>query len=123
MVYDFECKLKGTKHIPFACGLFIKTEVDNTLENFDDYYKEEGVVDWFVNKIDSYNKLFKDIFIINIPLKDVTVTQLTSNCYYCNDELGSNCVRDHDHLNGVFRGYAHNKCNLQAKNIFESFYA
>ena len=31
--------------------------------------------------------------------------------------------RDHDHLNGKFRDYAHNKCNLQAKNTFVPIYA
>ena len=32
--------------------------------------------------------------------------------------MGEDVVRDHDHLNGNFTGYAHNKCNLQAKNTF-----
>ena len=32
--------------------------------------------------------------------------------------MGKDIVRDHDNLNGKFRGYAHNKCNLQAKNTF-----
>ena len=37
--------------------------------------------------------------------------------------MGKVIVRDHDHLNGKFRRYAHNKCNLQAKNNFVSMYA
>ena len=37
--------------------------------------------------------------------------------------MGEDVVRDHDHLNGKFRGYAHNKCNLQAKNNFVPMYA
>ena len=36
----------------------------------------------------------------------------------CND-----IVTDHDHLNGKFRGYAHNKCKLKAKNNFVPMYA
>ena len=28
------------------------------------------VVDWFISRMSYYNKLFKDIFSINIPLKD-----------------------------------------------------
>ena len=32
-------------------------------------------------------------------------------------------VRDHDNLNGKFRGFAHNMFNLQAKNNFVPIYA
>ena len=58
-------------------------------------------------------------------MKEKTISPLTTttSCYYCNENLGEDpetgfkdIVRDHDHLNGKFRGYAHNKCNLQAKN-------
>ena len=38
----------------------------------------------------------------------------SENCYYCNEVLGSDRVRDHDHLTGKFRGAAHNFCNQQA---------
>ena len=34
-----------------------------------------------------YNKLFKDIFSINIPLKD-SITPLTNVRYFCNKEMG-----------------------------------
>ena len=56
-------------------------------------------------------------------MKEETITPLYSRCYYCNENLGDDIVRDHDHLNGKFRGYAHNKCNLQAKNTFVPMYA
>ena len=32
--------------------------------------------------------------------------------------MGEDIVRAHDHLNVKFRGYAHNKFKLQAKNNF-----
>ena len=56
-------------------------------------------------------------------MKEETITPLYSRCYYCNEEMGEDIVRDHDRLNGKFRGYAHNKCNLQAKNTFVPIYA
>ena len=34
-------------------------------------------------------------------------------CRFCNKELNDDRVRDHDHLTGLYRGAAHNKCNLQ----------
>ena len=56
-------------------------------------------------------------------MKEETITPLYSRCYYCNEEMNNDIVGDHDHLNGKFRGYAHNKCNLQAKNNFVPMYA
>ena len=53
------------------------------------------------------------IVYINIPLNEETITPLYSACYYCNYGMGKDIVRDHDHLIGKFRGYAHNKYNLQ----------
>ena len=37
--------------------------------------------------------------------------------------MGNHIVGDHDHLIGKFRGYAHNKRNLQANNTFVPIYA
>ena len=123
MYYDFECIIKDGKHIPFACGLYIKSDYSNILEDKYECNCGDKVVDWFVDRVDHYNKLFKDIFSINIPLKEDSITPLYSRCYYCNEYVGEDIVRDHDLLNGKFRGYAHNKCNLQAKNTFVPIYA
>ena len=123
MYYDFECIIKDGKHLPIACGLYLRSDYPEILEHKYECYCGEKVVDWFVERVDYYNKLFKDIFSMNIPMKEDTITPLYSRCYYCNEEMGEDVVRDHDHLNGKFRGYAHNKCNLQAKNNFVPMYA
>ena len=136
--HDFECIIKDSKQLLIACGLYIKSDYLDILEDKNESYSGEDpqsggstdIVDWFVERVDFYNKLFKDIFSINIPLKEDSITpsakqfhRLYSRCYYCNENLGEDVVRDHDHLKGKFRGYAHNKCNLQAKNTFLSIYA
>ena len=36
-------------------------------------------------------------------------------CHICNEELGKDRVRDHCHLTGMFRGAAHEICNLKYK--------
>jgi hypothetical protein len=34
-------------------------------------------------------------------------------CHICSGILGNDRVRDHDHVNGVYRGAAHNACNIK----------
>ena len=123
MYYDLECTMKNKKHVPIACGLYIKSDYPDRLVDKYESYSGEDIVDWFVSRVNYYNKLFKDIFEINIPLTEDTITPLTTECFYCRKNLGNDIVVDHDHLNGKFRGYAHNKNNLQAKNTFEPIYA
>ena len=123
MYNDFESMIKDGKHLPIACGLYIKSDYPDILEDKYECNCGDKVVDWFVDRVDHYNKSFKDIFSINISMKEETITPLYSRCYYCNENMGEDIVRDHDHLNGKFRGYAHNKCNLQAKNTFLPMYA
>ncbi|XP_054720676.1 uncharacterized protein LOC129230303 [Uloborus diversus] len=36
-----------------------------------------------------------------------------ASCHICQGRLGSDRVRDHDHLSGKYRGAAHNQCNLK----------
>ena len=122
MYYDIECIIKDGKHLPIPCGLDIKSDYPDILGDEYECYCGDKVVDWFIGRMSYYNKLFKGLFSINIPLKDETVTPLYSRCYYCNKKINNDIVRNHDHLNGKFRGYAHNKCNLQAKNTFVPIY-
>ena len=129
--YDFECIIKDSKHLPIACGLYIKSDYPVILEAKYESYSggdpqnggSTDIVDRFEERVDYYKNLFKDIFSINIPLKEDSITPLYSRYHYCNENLGEDVVRNHDHLNGKFRGYAHNKCNLQAKNNFVPIYA
>jgi hypothetical protein len=39
--------------------------------------------------------------------------QQATVCHICGEPLGSDRVRDHDHLTGEYRGAAHSHCNLQ----------
>ena len=123
MYYDFECIIEDGKDLPIACGLYIKNDYPDILEDEYENYCGDKIVDWFIGRMSCYNKFFKDIFNINIPFKEDSFTPLTNVCYYCKDYMDNDIVRDHDNLNGKFRGYAHNKCNLQATNIFLPIYA
>ena len=63
MYYDFECIIKNRKHIPIACGLYIKSDHPDILEVKYESNVGEEVVDLFMSKMSYYNKLFKNIFI------------------------------------------------------------
>ena len=47
--------------------------------------------------------------------------QLPKVCWLCENRLGEDTVRDHDHLTGKYRGAAHNRCNLNCKKKSSSF--
>jgi len=40
----------------------------------------------------------------------------SKNCHLCLKELDNDRVRDHDHLNGEYRGAAHKDCNLKCNH-------
>ena len=117
MVYDFECITIDVKLIIVACALTIESDYPDILESRLENLIGADSVDWLVSRVDYYNRLFKDIFQVNITLEKETETPLT-NCFYCKEELRNSCVEDHNHLNSAVRGHAHSNCNPQAENYF-----
>ena len=77
MYYDFECIMKNKKHIPIACGLYIKSDYPDILEDKYENYSGEDIVDWFISRVNYFN--------INIPLNEDTITPPTTECFYCRD--------------------------------------
>ena len=51
MYYDFECIIKNKKHIPIACGLYIKSDYPDILEDKFESYSGEDIVDWFLSRV------------------------------------------------------------------------
>ena len=83
MYYDFECVIKNKKHIPIACGLYIKSDYLDILEDKYESHSVEDIVDWFIIRVNHYHNLFIDIFEINIPLNEDTISPLTTECFFC----------------------------------------
>ena len=50
--YDFECIIKDGKHLPFACGLYIKSDYPGILEDKYESNCCDQVIDWFVDRVD-----------------------------------------------------------------------
>ena len=62
MYYDIECIIKNKKHIPIACDLYLKSDYPDILEDKYKNYFSEDIIDWFICRVNYYNKLFKNIF-------------------------------------------------------------
>ena len=58
------------------------------------------------------NTLEKPQPIVMTPEDTIDFKEAT-HCYICHEMMGVDRVRDHDHVNGKYRGAAHSDCNLQ----------
>ncbi|XP_065198654.1 uncharacterized protein LOC135830317 [Sycon ciliatum] len=77
---------------------------ENAIHNFFDSLKElEG----------SIQEDLADIKPIRMTAELELEFQNAVNCWICDEVLGEDRVRDHDHLTGNYRGAAHYQCNIQ----------
>ena len=65
-----------------------------------------------VRKICQDHKLKKPVVVMT---EEEQRYRAETKCHICEKELDNDKVRDHCHLNGKYRGAAHNKCNLEYK--------
>ena len=100
------------KHIPSSFCYYIKCFDDKIYKKDPVIYtaeREEDVAKIFINKLEED---VKDIFNrvdFNKPMifnEDKKVSEKSTVCHICGDELGDDRVRDHCHLTGKFRGTA-----------------
>ena len=136
--YDFECILQPiqhaqnnpnisetivvSKHVPSSFGIRRHCSYDATLSVTKIYRGEdcaEQFVKWLMNDIRRvYNEYLKNIIPLN-PLNNEEMMHFatTNTCHICSRVINTNSIKviDHNHLNGKYRGPAHQKCNLNYK--------
>lgn len=106
-----------------AFGIYIKSDYPELINSEYYSYRAENCVNHFVDLMIEYEIKFNKILNTNKGMimtpDDIEDFNFSDNCFYCNKAFYSfeTKVRDHDHLNGKYRGAAHNDCNLQAKRI------
>ena len=133
---DFECLLPKTsscqpnpltshtttveKHIP--CGYCYRVVCIN--EKYSKpavLYRGADCVDKFLKALQyeegEIKKLLKRIEPMSLTDEDELAFQTATMCHICGKCLGSDKIKDHDHLKEGhnYRGAAHNSCNLQYK--------
>ena len=82
-------------------------------------YRGQNVVDAFFDNLISEEKRILEILKNPKPMhltqEEEQAFQQAQDCHICDQPLGVDRVRDHDHLTGDYRGAAHNECNLALK--------
>ena len=59
------------------------------------------------------DKILSQIQAMSLSSQEEIAFKNNKNCHICEQPLGADRVRDHDHLIGTYRGAAHSECNLQ----------
>ena len=109
------------KHTPSSFCYYIKCFDDEVYYQNPVTYtastENEDVAQIFVNMLEedvkSIYKRFSTPKKMLFGAKEREEFDEATECWICHGELGLDRVRDHCHLTGVYRGAAHNKCNLQ----------
>ena len=123
---DFECFLKPCsestaqsekyqKHLPSGFAYVVISSVDKYSKQAV-VYRGENAMDKFFKCLEEERKYINGILSEIIPMQltpeEEKTFHSTEKCHICESKLGTDRVRDHDHLTGQYRGAAHNECNL-----------
>ena len=141
---DFEsflCKVEGPenansslhayeRHIPSGFAyLIVSSDPNRVYEPV--VYRGPDVIEKFLKRLktesDEITSILGKVIPVALSPEEEKTFSKTEKCYLCDELLGADRVRDHDHLTGKFRGAAHNECNLKLqyrgnKHGTQSFY-
>lgn len=115
------CKSESTiayqQHEVYSVGYYFKCQYDDSKS----YYKSlrgPKCIEWFVNELSELagevDNILNDVIPLNMSLEDEAFFIISEECHICGKRFKnpSEKVRDHSHLTGIYRGAAHNDCNL-----------
>ena len=84
-------------------------------------YRGKNAVEKFLECLLAEEKRIRPILEHVVPMElnalDERSFQTATHCHICDEELGTDRVRDHCHLTGKHRGAAHSDCNLNSVQI------
>ena len=117
---DFECctvKQEGNKYQHHEPNSFAYKVVSEYEQCDPVLYRGDNVLETFFNHMikerDRIVKRLEKIEPIVMTPEEQKDFDEATHCYICGFDLGADKVRDHDHIDGKYRGAAHSECNLQ----------
>ncbi|XP_072376726.1 uncharacterized protein [Diabrotica undecimpunctata] len=114
--------IKVAEHQPYSFCFYLKCFFDDSLSRLETYQGEDAAK-VFVQKLDAlainlYQNHLKHIKpMVSLTREENKNFQNAIKCSICQKSFSSfdKRVQDHDHLTGLYRGAAHNSCNLNFK--------
>lgn len=117
-VYSATCSTQvQNQHEVYNIGYYFKCDYDEK-KSFYASYRGKDCVDWFMDQLKMIARRIFALFEDVKPMKPLTEEEEkefneATICNICKKELGNNIrVRDHCHLSGLYRGAAHQACNI-----------
>ncbi len=112
---------KTHEHKVCSYGYFISSTIpDFPSSTSPIIYHGSNATAHFINEMQKISSQIANILKFNRAIQltadDCTLISNQLLCHICGNPLQDDKVRDHDHLTGIFRGMAHNLCNLQFRH-------
>lgn len=73
----------------------------------------DHLIECLIREEKEITKILSQIHPMSLSSQEENEFKNAINCHICEQPMGADRVRDHDHLTGKFRGAAHSQCNLQ----------
>ena len=114
-------------HEPYSIGLKLVSRVPQ-LQNVDyQSYTGLGCTEWFLKQLIVVEDMCKAVFMDNQRMvfteEDREKHENATECHICHHSFGGapafSKVRDHNHYTGLYRGAAHQKCNLLMRKSYK----
>ena len=113
------------KHVLFSVGFFLQSDYPDLVDSCYEFKRGPDSGEWFMKRLIHHATTINHIIqytnhemIANTREKLKFI--IAHKCYLCNKPFTTSNykVADHDHLNGKYRGAAHNECNLRARKDY-----